>query len=476
MVSPSLKEGQATALGAEILGSGDSPAEFAVADSRPTPRGFPLSLRLWRNAALYVLANGLQRGATVAIMPLLLARLSLGEYGRYGLVLSIYALLPSFLCLGLYGAIARFYFDSKDPAGRRRITGTLLLSHASSTFVIAALLDLLLGAFVPSINSLQFHPDLRLAIWASAAVALFEGVMAFWRSAERPLRVGIAQLTSFACTIGAIAFFLFYKNMGLSGVLWGLVLGQGAVSLVVFGAALAETGVAWQPRVLRDAFAYSLPLLPHLTVGWTLRASDRWILEHFRGAEQLGTYFFSYQVCSLISLIMFSSNDAIVPRFLAAYRDDGPEGARRFHARIFTIYCWAAVALACAVILGSPLAAPLLSRGKIAQTPILTAMLAAAMVASAVYVPFANALFALKATARLTLVTVSCGLLDICLNLILVPHFGGRGSAFSMLASYVVLLLLVSRLAHRRLGLDRHLGTLASAGLVLLLMGFLVAR
>jgi O-antigen/teichoic acid export membrane protein len=432
--------------------------------------------RISRNAIVYVVANGLQRGATVAIMPLLLSRLSPAEYGRFGLVLSIYALLPSFLCLGLHSAISRFYFDSSDPARRQQITGSLLVAHIVSTLGFAGLLDLVCSAFVPSLSSLPFHPVLRLTIWSSAAVAVFEAAMALWRSAEHAFRVGVAQVAAFLCTTGAIAFFLLPMKMGLVGVLWGLLVGQATVSLAVLFFVLREIPFAWEPRLLRDALWYCLPLLPHITVGWTLRASDRWILEHFRDSTELGKYFFTYQLCSVISLVMFSSNDAIVPRFLAAYRDDGAEGARRFHSRMFLIYCWVAVALAVAVIVLSPWAGPLLSRGKVVGTTAVTITLAAAMVASVLYVPFANALFALKATARLTMVTVTCSILDVLLNFVLVPRWGSFGAAVTMLVTYVVLLLCVSQLAHRRLGLDRQFVHLAGAAFVLAIVAFLSLR
>jgi hypothetical protein len=40
-----------------------------------------------KNAAIYIISNGLQRGSTVIVAPLLLARLSVSEYGIYGLLL-----------------------------------------------------------------------------------------------------------------------------------------------------------------------------------------------------------------------------------------------------------------------------------------------------------------------------------------------------------------------------------------------------
>lgn len=432
--------------------------------------------RLSGNALVYILSNGLQRGATVLVMPLLLTRLTVADYGRYGLLLSIYVLATPFLSLGLYGAISRFYFDTTDAARRRWIISTLLQSQAISILLGIVILDLVVGRFVNKVGGVEYHPYVRLALWAAAATALQEGVMAFWRAAERPLWVALAQLLSFVATIGAITFFLFQQDMGLRGVLLGLLVGQAVVSIVVFLLAIFETQIAWDPRILIRALAFSLPLVPHLIVGWLLRASDRWILQHYRGPEELGTYFFSYQLASVISLVMFSSNDAIAPRFLASYRDRGAEGARTFQRQIFPFYCWGAVGLASTLILLGPSLVPILSRGRVAHVPVLISILAGAIVASALYSPFANALFAVKKTARLTMLTVTCGVLNVGLNLLLVPQLGALGAAVAMLISYSVLVITILEVAHRQLGIDREFMHLSIAAAALALVTWIVSR
>lgn len=445
-------------------------AEPETSSLVPASEGFSQKgslLRLSRNAFLYILSNGLQRGATIIILPLLLTRLTIEEYGQYGLLLSVYVLVPAAISLGLYGAIGRFYFDSNKPERQHQITSTLLISSSVLALLITAVLDIFLTAIVDTIGGIEYRPFIRLTLWAASFTVIYEGVIAFWRAAEKSLAVVLTQVASFVLTTSAIAFFLIHEKLGLKGVLLGLLVGQGIVSTIGLIISLLETGISWESPLLKKAVAYSAPLVPQIAVSWVLRASDRWILEHFRGAQELGTYFFSYQLASVISLIMFSTNDALVPRYLASYRDGGTEGANSFHRRTFPLYCWGAVILALSMLLVGSLLASLVSRGKVAYNPQLTSIVAAAMVTSALYVPFANALLALKATYTLTILTTSCGALNLCLNFLLVPKFGALGAAIAMLASYVVLLGLVIKFAHKKLGLEQHFMHLGAIAIVL---------
>ncbi|HEY8839730.1 MAG TPA: polysaccharide biosynthesis C-terminal domain-containing protein [Candidatus Dormibacteraeota bacterium] len=419
-----------------------------------------------KNAAIYIVSNGLQRGATVIVAPLLLAKLSVSEYGVYGLLLTVYTLGPPMLSLGLYGAIGRFFFDTKDEAERHRATSALVIAHAVTVLLVTALVDLVLSATVTSIAGIPYI-YFRLILWAAAAAALYEGAAAFWRAAERPLAVAIAGLASVTATTGGMVSLLFFTSLGLKGVLIGLAAGQGLVSLTMLVLVLRETGASWNAPLLKTALIFSLPLIPHFLSGWLLRAADRWILDLYRGQAEVGAYFLAVQLTSLISLVMFSTNDAIAPRLLARFRDDGRAGAQAFHARVFPLYLLTATGLAAGAILIGPLAVAILSHGKITHVSLVMSLLACGFVASTLYVPFSNSFFALKRTQYLFLLTMSSAAVSLALNFLLIPIMGAVGAATSLLIAYLFLLSLTMFFANRTLGLRPFLPAIACAGVAL---------
>ncbi len=370
------------------------------------------------------------------------------------------------LSLGLYGATARFYFDTKETSQRNHIMGSLVTAHAGTVVIVTGVIDLVAGATIPSIAGIPYI-YFRLILWAAAASALYEGSAAYWRAAERPFYVAIAGIASVVATTGAMTVLLFATHLGLKGVLVGLGAGQGAVSLTMLVLVLRETGVGWSSTLLKAALGFSLPLIPHFVSGWLLRASDRWILDISHSSSEVGAYFLALQFASLISLVMFSTNDAIAPRLLARYRDGGAAAAQAFHARIFPLYLLTAAALAAGTIVVGPLVVHIASHGKITHVSVPMSLLACGFVASTLYVPFANAFFALKTTQRLFLLTMSAAALSVGLNLLLIPRFGPTGAATSLLLAYSVLLSLVMLFANRGLGLRTFIPLIAAVGTVL---------
>lgn len=370
------------------------------------------------------------------------------------------------LSLGLYGATARFYFDTKETSQRNHIMGSLVTAHAGTVVIVTGVIDLVAGATIPSIAGIPYI-YFRLILWAAAASALYEGSAAYWRAAERPFYVAIAGIASVVATTGAMTVLLFATHLGLKGVLVGLGAGQGAVSLTMLVLVLRETGVGWSSTLLKAALGFSLPLIPHFVSGWLLRASDRWILDISHSSSEVGAYFLALQFASLISLVMFSTNDAIAPRLLARYRDGGAAAAQAFHARIFPLYLLTAATLAAGTIVVGPLVVHIASHGKITHVSVPMSLLACGFVASTLYVPFANAFFALKTTQRLFLLTMSAAALSVGLNLLLIPRFGPTGAATSLLLAYSVLLSLVMLFANRGLGLRTFIPLIAAVGTVL---------
>ena len=419
-----------------------------------------------RNAAIYVVSNGLQRGATVLVAPILLARLSVSEYGVYALLLTVYTLGPAFLSLGLYGAVSRFYFDSGDANERRRTMSALVVAQATTVILVTGAIDLVLRLSVTSIAGIPYV-YFELVLWAAAAAALYEGPAGYWRAAERPTTVAIAGIASVVATTAGMTALLFLTPLGLKGVMIGLGAGQAIVSVTMLVLVLREVGIAWNLLAVQAALGFSLPLIPHFLSNWLLRASDRWILDHYRTTAEVGAYFLAVQLTSLISLVMFSTNDAIAPRFLARFRDDGRSGAQAFHARIFPLYLLTSAGLAAGAILVGPLAAQVVSHGKITHISLQMSLLAGGFVASTLYVPFANAFFALKTTSRLFVLTMSSAAVSLCLNLLFIPVLGSVGAATSLLLAYTFLMGLAMFFAHRMLGLRTFLPQVAASAVVL---------
>ena len=91
-----------------------------------------------RDIALFVAAAMAQRLGPMLLLRFLLARLSLSEYGAFGLVLSAITLLPIVLALNIPAVVTRLYFDA--PADDRPRQSARLLSGTVVTILLLAMI------------------------------------------------------------------------------------------------------------------------------------------------------------------------------------------------------------------------------------------------------------------------------------------------------------------------------------------------
>src|SRR5262249_12529823 len=156
----------------------------------------------------------------------------------------------------------------------------------------------------------------------------------YFRVSEAAGRFAALNLTVFGLTIGSTAYLMLGRGMKLSGLLGGMLIGQGFAAL--FG--IAFTFLVLRPgldsAVLRPAIRYSVPFIPHMIGNSLMVGVDRWTLEYYGMRDALGLYTLATQLTTPIQMATNAWNEASSPRFLAAWRDGGDPAARRMLPRV----------------------------------------------------------------------------------------------------------------------------------------------
>ena len=136
-------------------------------------------------AAVYLWASVVSSGAGLVLIPIYTRRLSLAEYGDYVLALTLIAVLPTVLTLGMTSALARFFFDTPDrEEGRRRVGGV-----ARAMILLAVGLALPIEGLVLALgqpDGLWGRWELSCILWAGGGGALAQIPSVYLRAARRP--------------------------------------------------------------------------------------------------------------------------------------------------------------------------------------------------------------------------------------------------------------------------------------------------
>ncbi len=422
-----------------------------------------------RHGLAYLAARGLPALLNFAALAIYTRLLAPEQFGIYAMVLAALGIAHTVFLSWLDLGLLRFFAAYE---GRR---GTFLGT------ILIAFMAMLALAGLASLSTLWFTSDPLLARLLPLCFLLFcvEGF------AELHLRLANAQLApavygrmaiTRALVALAVGSALVLAGAGALGILLGLA--AGAVAAVVsptrgvlgpLRAAWREsTGPVFDPAVLRHLFLYGAPLVITLGLDVVLAGADRFLLAGMIDADAAGVYAVGYQLTAYtLGTLLVIVNLAGYPLAVKAFETGGLAAAEP-HLRQNALLLWglglpAAGGMALlapnitAVVTGSAFAAD-----AALVMPVL--VLAALLQRSRTY--YFDFAFQLRAKVGWqALISATTVLLNIGLNLLLIPRFGILGAAWATVAACGLGLALSIVLGRRLLALPVIWGEAARLGL-----------
>ncbi len=192
------------------------------------------------------------------------------------------------------------------------------------------------------------------------------------------------------------------------------------------------------------------------------------MLEKMQGDTAVGLYGAAYKLIDVLMITGASVTGALYPR-MAAYAAGSPEALERLVERSCRYMAAVGVPLAVLVMTGAPALIELLFGPDFAGSAAVLRILVAATALTFVYMPLVHALNATGHEWQWIGVTVLNSVVNVGLNLVLIPAYGVHGAAVSTVVCELIALLLALALI-RRLGPVRRLGSIAPVAVAALCM------
>jgi O-antigen/teichoic acid export membrane protein len=427
--------------------------------------------RLLRHSAIYGLGGLVSRVLAILLLPLYTRYLTPADYGAVETLVALSAVLVTILRAGVGTAFFRFWFDSPDAAHRRTVLRTSFWwTMTSATAGLAA--GLLLAG---EISALFFEEDrttlVRVAFLALWAQMNYEQLTAVFRVEERSTSFVLASLVNVVITIGASVVLIVVLELGAVG----LVLGNVSGTLAVWSALLLyrreQLGLEFDRALFREMERFGLPLVPSGLALWTTNFSDRFFLVTLADTTEVGLYSIGVRLASALTLLFVAFRTAW-PAF--AYSIDDDREAKRTYAFVLTylllLASWAALALG----LLSPWLVRLLTTEPFYESSRVVAPLAFGSALWAGYLVIVIGVGRVRKTRFNWVVTGSAAVVNVTLNLLLIPPFGMMGAAAATIAAYGTMFAGMTWRAQRLFPVPyqwRRVATLGAAAVGLTVLG-----
>ena len=438
--------------------------------------------RLFVQASHYSVANLLTTAAGLITFPLMTRIFTVADYGVMNLIAATLTVSVALGKVGVQHSIIRY--RSEITAGKGRFSTAQLYSTTffgmSATGLAAMLILLTAVELLPG----RWLGDPRLkGLFAIAALVIviqvFESVLFNFLRADQETTVLMKyQVGKRYLGLALVLLTLFVISRSLMAFYWA-TLATEALAIAVLAAVFfrREGGLRiarsdFSRPLYRELLGFGIPMMIGYEMsGIILAVGDRYVIHGAIGATALGLYSAAYNLCTYVqSTFVASVGQAVMPLYIQMWDQKGPEETAAFIARSLRTYIlFGAPVIAGLASVGSQLL-PSLASEKYASAAAILPWVIAGMVLEGANSMVAAGLFIHRKTKHIGAVVFSAAILNLGLNLILVPRIGIMGAAIATLVSYATASCALAFVGRRFLRVNLPWMTMARAALAALAM------
>ncbi len=398
--------------------------------------------RLLKDSFVYGGADLFSKIIAFIAFPIIAAILSPKVFGALELIMTTTALLSLVLGCGLNNSVQRYYWDRETQAWQRPLIVSSGLA-AQLLFGIGgvAIMLLVLPAFLAATQSAKLP-----FTWIALVAALLLMVSRLWlqyfldvvRLHLAPLKFFALSVVSRALGILLSVLSVVYWNWGIDGLL-GV---QAVVGLSVLPLAMwmvrsdltLKVDIVWIRELVRYGFPFIFTGLAYWVFGYT----DRWLLAAMSSVEEVGIYSVSFRFSSIVLFISAAFGQAWSP-IAIKIQADNPKGYREVYARALLLLLFVMLIVGGGVALFSGELIGLLMPDEYKASALPLAILSIGIVLQSTQQITAIGISLEKKTIIFTQLAWVTALINIVLNMLLIPAFGAVGAAWATTGSYLVL-------------------------------------
>lgn len=387
--------------------------------------------RLLKNISMLLAGNFVAKVLSFFMVPFYTSILTTSDYGIADLISNIvFLVLPIFSIL-MEEAVMRFSLDKGN--------------DSQEVFAIAFKLSTV-GFFIalcisPILLLLEnFRPYYGYVLLYYVVTWLYNLLSNYVKGLDKVILTATAGVIHTFAYLGLNIYFLAVLKIGVFGYLLAISLSNLLAILFLAGKSKAlkvifvsrETN--W--KLAKEMVKYSLPMIPNYILWWVNNASDRFLVTFFCGTAVNGVYAVAYKIPSLLNSLtsIFSSAWQI-----SSVDNFGTKESINFYNKIYSFYSGMLLIGASGLILITKGIAQILFAKDFFEAWKITPILVLAYIFSAL-AQYLNSVFsASKKTKTLMYSSFAGAVVNIVLNMILIPKFGGSGAAIATFIGYMTI-------------------------------------
>jgi O-antigen/teichoic acid export membrane protein len=405
---------------------------------------------LLSGSAVYLLSNILAAAIPFALLPILTRYLTPAEYGVVAIYQTLLIGLGAFIGISAQGIASVKYCDGL-------LSKTEFKYFIGNCFLVLIVTNVMAYLFIFIFKGklsewLMLETQwLLLSVFVSCSSFVTIIRMSQWQIRKQAKQYGVYLVSQSLINMLLSLLLVVYLRQGAEGRLWILSIMPILYAVIALYLLFKDDllGFAWRPNYFIEILTFGIPLIPH-SVGYFLLSSvDRLVISDELGLTQVGVYMVAVQLVSVMGLVFDAFNNAYVPWLFERLKRNQTVEKKQI-VRWTYAYCMALlVVVALAFFWGPPLLILIAGESYISATSVV-GWLALGQAFHGMYLMVTNYIFYSKKTGLLSFCTLTSGLINIGLLLVLIPSQGMTGAAIAYAFSQGIKLIMTWLVAQAR--------------------------
>ena len=410
-------------------------------DSVAARSGTRLATRMFRDISGYMAGQfGLLLFGFLTF-PLFTRLMSRADYGTLSLINTSLSVLLLTLGLGLPNAVVRFFPEYSKGSEERRLrfnttqlVGSILFSSTGCALLVAS-------SFLihPGTQNASFIFGFRCVAFVLVSRAALNILLEILRVERRVAWYSALALAQRVANVGgAVAGFLFFRS--LNGLLGGILCGETLLTLIA--AALAYrygyiSAAAPDRDQLWESIRFAAPLMLASLAASVMAYADRYLIQVYLGPEAVATYAVAYDLCGYIQVLFLTAfRLAVLPELVSRYAEFGVDAASEFLSRAFRYVGWLVIGVGFGFAAVGGQVITILASNRYSDAGALLPYLIPGVALGGLDSIFATGLYLQKRNDLWFYIVGFSAVLNIGLNVLLIPPYGIKGAAYATLLGY----------------------------------------
>lgn len=403
---------------------------------------FGLIRNLVKNSGVYALSSMASPLVSLLLLPFLTHTLSHADYGALAVLDTAIFLVSSITILGTDSAFARLYsYECKTKREQLDALSTLtllLLLVTIPVVVIGVLAAPWLSVLV--LGSASYGVTVGLSVVLVLFQTLTVPGMMWMRLEGQATLYSIISIGNFSLVAGATFVLVGILHMGLLGGLVAMGLGNALISFCTLPFIFSRVGFHLHSKMVLSILALGVPFAGNSITLWVLQLADRYLLGHFASLAVAANYAIAYSLGTGASFII--SKPFGLAWWVLIYPIARREDASHVFKLIFRGYSFLLLFVTLGLSLFAESILDLLFPAAYHGQSLIISVVAVSTVFSSIFIVFDLGMTLQGKTWLAFIALFFSALLNIGVNVALIPHYGAIGAALATLVAYIALALI----------------------------------